>query len=509
MGRKNTTDRDSRPTLVSLPVAVDLIRFEKNLLQMGFFGAHDTRHNNQATRRIEQTVNRDGQKIKVSAEFRSSQEFGLPSTSDRDKYIAFMRIAMEEKVRYGYLMNPIRFSGYRLLKELGLSFSGENYEDINRWGQRMADTTITSEQVIYLAARKKYANKTVHVFRSFTRAGQSKLDDTGRTESYEVVLEDWLLENLNQSYVVPEDFNAYRKLKRPTAKGIFGYLHLWFHASHGRQIEKDYGELCLLLNIPAYRHRSKIRDTMGRSLDELISVGYLSEWDIRPMVTKEGYKLVLLPGDELLHVLAISQRKQLLNEKPSLDVTSDEQAAMQALLDRGVSPAKATTLARTYDPLGIIDQIEYAEFLISQDKRRKFDNPAGFIIYSVENSVPVPTNFVTSRKRKEQEQRARVELEEQAKAFACAQEYEAWYDQQVNTEVSRRFPEAVLTSKIKQLIRERGRSDERFGRMLPEQQKAMALQLLRAEVRTEMALPSFEDWQRSCDQMPLFSAGGR
>ena len=28
----------------------------------------------------------------------------------------------------------------------------------------MADTTITSEQVIYMAARKKYANKTVHVF---------------------------------------------------------------------------------------------------------------------------------------------------------------------------------------------------------------------------------------------------------------------------------------------------------------------------------------------------------
>src|SRR6266852_4822284 len=89
----------------------------------------------------------------------------------------------------------------------------------------------------------------------------------------EVVLEDWLLENLNQSYVVPEDFNAYRKLKRPTAKGIFGYLHLWFHASHGRQIEKDYAELCVLLNIPVYRHVSKIRDTMGRSLNELIEVG--------------------------------------------------------------------------------------------------------------------------------------------------------------------------------------------------------------------------------------------
>lgn len=209
MNRRPTQiDVAAPPTLVPLSVAVDIIRFEKNLLQIGFFGAHDTRHKTQSTRRIEQTVNREGQKIRVAAEFRASQELGLPSTSDRDKYIAFTRIVMEEKNRRGLISNPIRFTGYRMLKELGLSYSGENYEDINRWGQRMADTTITSEQVIYLAAKKRYANKTVHVFRSFTRAGQSNLDDTTRTECFEVVLEDWLLENLNQSYVVPEDFNA-------------------------------------------------------------------------------------------------------------------------------------------------------------------------------------------------------------------------------------------------------------------------------------------------------------
>jgi hypothetical protein len=30
-------------TLVTMPDAVDLIRFEKNLLQIGFFGAHERR----------------------------------------------------------------------------------------------------------------------------------------------------------------------------------------------------------------------------------------------------------------------------------------------------------------------------------------------------------------------------------------------------------------------------------------------------------------------------------
>lgn len=51
----------------------------------------------ESTRRIEQLVTRNGQRIKVSAEFRGSEIFGLPSTSDRDKYLAFMRIAMEQR----------------------------------------------------------------------------------------------------------------------------------------------------------------------------------------------------------------------------------------------------------------------------------------------------------------------------------------------------------------------------------------------------------------------------
>ncbi len=494
---------NSQP-LLPLPVAVDLIRFEKNLLQIGFFGAHDTRHTSQSTRRIEQIVNRDGQKIKVAAEFRASQQFGLPSTSDRDKYIGFMRIAMQQRAKHGQLSNPIRFTGYRLLKELGLTFSGENYEDINRWGQRMADTTITSEQVIYLAARKKYANKTVHVFRSFTRAGASNLDDTGKTESYEVVLEDWLLENLNQSYVVPEDFNAYRKLKRPTAKGIFGYLHLWFHASHGKPIEKNYGDLCVLLNIPAYRHTSKIKETMGRSLDELVSVGYLSEWDIRAMLTKDGYKLVLVAGEELLHVLAISERKQIDSAvERQFQPTENQQIAVRAMVERGISPAKANALARFYDAEAILDQVEYAEYLISRDHRGKIDNPAGFLIYTIENQVPVPTKFVTSRRLREREALAQRQQTAEAREIELHMRYQEWVEQRVDEELQKRYPGQALNKKIREIVAQRVSKDDRFRNMLGQHHETIALQFLKRDVQDEGSLPSFSVWCQQNRQLPL------
>lgn len=502
--KKGTQAAESLP-LMPLPVAVDLIRFEKNLLQIGFFGAHDTRHSTQSTRRIEQIVSRNGQRIKVAAEFRGSQELGLPSTSDRDKYVAFMKIAMEQKLRMGRIDNPIRFTGYRLLKELGLSFSGENYEDINRWGQRMADTTITSEQVIYMAARKKYANKTVHVFRSFQRTGHSDLDGSGRTECYEVVLEDWLLENLNQSFVVPEDFNAYRSLRRPTGKGIFGYLHLWFHASHGRPVEKDYAELCMLLNIPVYRHASKIRETMGRSLDELASVGYLSEWDIRPMTTKEGYKLVLVPGEQLAHVLAVSLRKQLEDSVSSESQFDAEQlAALKALQDRGISPAKAGMLVRQFSATAIQDQIEYAEHLVATDRRGKLDNPAGFIIYAIESQLPIPAAFMTSRRLREKGVRDADDAIAVSRLMQAQSDFDDYIDREINQEIQRRYPGTELKKQLKHVVKQQIRSDVRFQKMSPDQQEACAQQLLRNELKSSLALPSFESWCESQEQPGLF-----
>src|ERR1700712_4777033 len=290
-------------TLMPISVDVDLVRFEKNLLQIGFFGANDARDKNRTSRRIEQIVIRNGNKIKGAAEFRGSDALGLPSTTDRDKFIALLKIVSEERIKTGVISNPIRFSGYRLIQELGLSRNGEIYEEILRWGKRMTDTTITSEQVVYRAAKKVYSDEVLHVFRSFRRTGSSNLNGTERQEHYEVVLEDWLLENLNQRYVIPEDFNAYKQLTRPTAKGIFGNLHLWFHASQGRQVEKDYAELCNLLNVQVYPHLSKIRSTMGLALDELVKIKYISRWDVQPMLSKKGYKIVLTAGSELLHIL--------------------------------------------------------------------------------------------------------------------------------------------------------------------------------------------------------------
>ncbi len=507
----------TQPTLLTQPDDVDLIRFEKNLLQIGFFGAHERRGKQLASsRRIEQWVNRDGKKIKVSAEFRSSDVLGLPSTADRDKYMGFMKLLMEMKLRTGLITNPIRFSGYSLLRVLGQCDSGENYEALNSWGKRMADTTITSEQVIYSSVRKRYMNKTVHVFRSFTRLGSSNLNNTDKVDTFEVELEDWLLENLNESFVVPEDFNMYRKLVRPTAKGIFVYLYLWFFASQGKEVEKDYAELCALLNVRTYEHVSKIRETMGLSLNDLVDIGYLRSWDIKSMSSKAGYKLVLTPGRAMNEVLILTQRKQLAFAAVHIEspMSGSRELARTALIEQGVSRSKATDLAKKLDPETLLDRLDYVASQVSADHKRTIKNPAGYLITFLEGDQSIPKSHKTKRQRQaeeenwlKQEATRSAEVSRSLADMQIREEFERWRTAQADAFIADRFCGEELSKRLReisnQLQKDKTMADM-FKNMRADVRRDQLLRVLKKEIIGELCLPSIEDWQSSNFQRDLF-----
>lgn len=87
---------------------------------------------------------------------------------------------------------------------------------------------------------------------------------------------EWLLDNLNTDDTIAEDFPAYKALERDTAKGLFPVIHWWFGSNGCRNFEKDYKDLCMLLGIKEYKYYSEIKRTMGKALDELVVLSYLS-----------------------------------------------------------------------------------------------------------------------------------------------------------------------------------------------------------------------------------------
>src|SRR5262249_33586115 len=232
-----------------------------------------------------------------------------------------------------------------------------------------------------------------------------ELNDGTRSEFYQVYLSQWQLNNLNHGYLLPLDFNAYLKLKRDISKALFGHLSVWFYASRGQGIEKRYTDLCELLNIRAYPHLSKAKSVLQPSLEELAAIGYLSSWDVVRTTRGSDFKILLSPGRRLLSLPNFSA---VVNPEARAALEARLPGWVNELVKRGVAERKARQLALDIsDDQPVSEQIEYAEHLIEQDRqdRGKIANPAGFIIWAIENNLSIPPDFVSSHKRRLREAR--------------------------------------------------------------------------------------------------------
>jgi hypothetical protein len=494
---------DSQAILPVVVEEVDLVRVEKSLHSLGFFAS--TAASKAISRTILQVFRRpDGQRIHAKAVIEGIPSLGLPTTADRDKYMAFMKFALDQREFQGQVTNPIRFSGADMIKLLRLRKGGFHYDEINDWCKRMVATTIMSEASIYLADRRQYATDTFHVFDRVVLVGE-ELNDGTRSEFYQVYLSQWQLTNLNQGYLLPLDFNAYLRLKRDISKALFGHLSVWFYASRGQTIEKRYPDLCQLLNIRAYPHLSKASAVLEPSLNELVDIEYLSSWELVRTARGADFKLTLSPGKRLLSLPNFSA---VVNPEARAALDARLPSWVSELVERGVAERKARQLALDVaDEQPVSDQIEYAEHLIQQDRRGrgKIANPTGFLVWAIENNLSIPQDFETSRKRRLRQTAEEASNDQRFRMLQLKNEYEAYTEQQI----SRHLDEDYSAERLDTALREQMKAIRReqpdwFARVPDAIRREVALARLRAVVRETLHLPVFERWVTLNPQQQLF-----
>jgi hypothetical protein len=492
---------DTQAILPMVVEEVDLVRVEKSLHSLGFFASTASKA---ISRTILQVFRRpDGQRIHAKAVIEGIPSLGLPTTADRDKYMAFMKIALDQREFQGQVTNPIRFTGADMIKLLRLRKGGFHYDEINDWCKRMVATTIMSEASIFLADRRQYATDTFHVFDRVVLVGE-ELNDGTRSEFYQVYLSQWQLTNLNQGYLLPLDFNAYLKLKRDISKALFGHLSVWFYASRGQTIEKRYPDLCQLLNIRAYPHLSKASSVLAPSLDELVDIEYLSSWELVRTARGTDFKLTLSPGKRLLSLPNFSA---VVNPEARAALEAQLPGWVAELVQRGVAERKARQLALDVpDEQPVSDQIEYAEHLIQQDRRGrgKIANPAGFLVWAIENNLAIPADFDTDRKRRMRQTEEEATSSHRFRMLHLKNEYDAYTERQISQHLDQNYTaermEAALRDHLKAIRREQ---PDWFARVPDSIRREVAMARLRTSVRETLPLPAFERWVTQ-NQQELF-----
>jgi hypothetical protein len=441
----------------------------------------------------------DGQRIQAKAVIEGIPSLGLPTTADRDKYMAFMKFALDQRDAEGQLTNPVRFTGSEMIKLLRLRKGGFHYDEINDWCKRMVATTIMSESSIFLADRRQYASDTFHVFDRVVLVGE-ELADGSRSEFYQVYLSHWQISNLNGGYFLPLDFNAYLNLGRDIAKALFGHLSVWFYASRGQAIEKNYKDLCMLLNIRAYPHLSKARSVLNPSMKELVEIGYLSSWDLTRTARGSDFKLVLCPGKRLL---SLPNFANVVNPEARAALEASLPDWVGELVSRGVTDRKARQLALDVtETQAVSDQVEYVDYLIAQDRRGKgkISNPAGLYIWAIEQNLSVPEAFDTSNRRRQRDLQQRKHQEEQARLAGREIEYDEFCREQVKRQMEREFIGERLQLAIRDQLRTLKREQAEWFERVPQATKnEVALSRLHTQVRNSLNLPTFSEWQKQRD----------
>jgi hypothetical protein len=465
--------------------STEFTKIEKNLAALGFFTPSTKRIKNAKSKTVTFTKIIDGKRIEVTATFVPGALYGLPITSDQDKYLAFYDFLSVVQQREGEVKNPIGFSSADFVKLLSQHRrSGKNYKDVSEWLDVMTATTIVSEGAVYLAGKKKFATDRFHVFDRAISIGTEMPDGTVADKNY-VWLSEWQLENLNNNYLVPIDYTTYRKLKLHIAKALVPLLQVWLYASRKEgRFEKMYDEFCEILSIRQYQHLSKIKEKLGPSLDELKTHGYLAKWNVERSGDWKRFKIIFYHGEKFFRDLGLKQQElkgiggrggateqapvealsQPVLEAGRQEQTDSQKAAPEAnpllskLVTRGIPKEEGEKILNHIAPTQPLeDQIEYFDFLLSQGKIR--ENPAGWLAEFIRKNYRIPDSFEPSwvRKQRQAEQEAQQQrikqwqAQEEAKQKAIdrkaeealkalpAEQYQALYTQ-VKTKILTRFP---------------------------------------------------------------------
>ncbi len=455
---EETEKQNLEKTIQNALAEPDFVRMEKNIAGFGFFTPSSKRIKNvPKIIRFTQTV--DGSRVEAQVKISGNVEYGMPITADQDKYLAFQKIIERCKRERGTVENPVTFTTAELLALLGTSKNGNRYREVEEWLKVMNATFIESEGAIWLNGKKRFASDSFVIFQRVKRAGQ-ELDDGSIADRNYVWLSDWYLENLNAHYLLPIEFETYKLLKNNISKALIPLLQVWLYASRETgSFEKRYSELCQILNVREYQHKSKIKEKLAPSLDELAAQGYLRTWEIEKTSDGKDFKIVFRHGYKFyadqatLKQLSGRKGKRSENSPPEpeknakrteIPKTEKKVAKAANLAPETVSNSQPNTASPanlpdtvTADQRELVSRL-HIEYQISFEKafelatRRQLEtarqigafpfreiapkNRAGFLIEAIEQSYSLPEAYLERLKAREADEQRKTK---QAEIDAC------------------------------------------------------------------------------------------
>ena len=349
-----------------------IILAEGNFEEHPFFRIGDRNAKTGVLRYESELRTKEGHVLKQSWTVMAAHGRGLPGRFDQDVYVALLQLIDEKGLPAdGWLS----FSLYELVELMGRKHSGRDYMQVRESLQRLATTSVESQNAFYHRGRKEYITDT---FSLLTRAKLSEYEDRdgSRTDRNRVQLSEYFVDSYKANYLKDIDTQLYWSLSSPVAKRLYRLID---KKRNGRRLwEAELFSLRARIPLSEYQYASKVKEKLAPAHAELIGKDFLEEVTYRKSGKQEfvGYKIT----ESFQARRTSSVQRQLSGE---------EHFCIQRLKVQGMATDTAEKLVEEH---GATKVMGYVEALPYQKNLR---NPAGWLRKAIESGYELDAPPVT------------------------------------------------------------------------------------------------------------------
>ena len=340
-----------------------LVRVEINLEEFPFFVPRKAMR--QGSHSFKRTIEgENGNKVHQRWTVISSSESTLPGIFDQDVFIA----TLELLERRGGMpqSGTLEFSLYELAEILDVEVGGRTYADIRKSLERIALTSIRSENAFWVQGQRRFITDTFRLWDITFDESQNRKGE--KRSRHRIAFGKLFMRSFRDHYLRGLDTELYWTLESPVAKRLYRLV------DHERDSSglwvANLKELQQQIPIGPYKYSAKIREKLAGPHRELVEAGFLAV-TAYPDRQRVRYEVA---GD-------------FLRRRVDLELagTREELIAIQLLTHSGVRGDVSRDLVAKHGPERCT---RYANALPHQQHLR---NPAGWLRKAIEEGYEIET----------------------------------------------------------------------------------------------------------------------
>lgn len=338
----------------------------------------------------------------------------------------------------------IRLGSFRqICKKMNMAESGENFREIKKALRDIKSATIDVKGTFRQKEKhgtKKFFEGIFSLYDMVFFTGE-KLPDGTEADAVYVILNDMYVQNFNNNFVVPLDFQYLQSFKGDIASRMYEVLSIWFYPAleNGRKyVQKQYSEICNYFPLTRQDCKWKAKGQLKSAHQQHITNGFLAsepewidsheknDWLIRYYIgpkakgwycqnkklgtVDEGIKQVdVVPIEALEGKASESPGKETDDLKilkiEQLSLQTEENPLVNQLVSLDVARKVAENLVDHTNAEIVENQIEALPL------RNNVDNKAAFLVKAILENYPLPDAFKKKLATRECERESKLKEE--------------------------------------------------------------------------------------------------